>query len=58
MGKKFYLGDGVYIEKTDDGVRLFTYDGYEEKNSIFLGQEEITCLILTLRNLGEIGDNV
>ena len=48
---KEYLGDGVYVE-TDFGVRLYTSDGYDVQNEIFLEPEIIKALLEFLKNNG------
>ena len=41
-----YIGDGVHVESTDDGIALFTIDANEKGNlTIYLGKESIVKLI-------------
>lgn len=46
-----YLGDGVYIKTIGEAAIIYTSDGYEEKNHIYLGPNELECLRLWLDKL-------
>lgn len=39
MMKKIYIGDGVYVELTEQGIVLTTENGIEETNRIVLEPE-------------------
>ena len=40
-----YLGDGVYVETTEDGISLFTHGTCENDNlAIYLGKESTSAL--------------
>lgn len=40
-----YLGDAVYIGRWEGGALLWTSDGYQETNKIFMEPEVISALI-------------
>lgn len=48
---KVYIGDGIYAEQGhfQGQVRLFTSDGVEEKNEIFLEAQELCILLDVIR---------
>lgn len=49
---KTYLGDGVYAEQLDYGVRLTAENGLEATDTIYLEPEVITALLEWLKRLG------
>lgn len=46
-----YLGDGAYVEFNGESFRLYTSNGIEQTNSIFLGKRE-------LKNLQEFAERI
>lgn len=43
--EKVYLGDGAYCEYTGYGVRIYTSNGIEERDQVFLERNELLNLI-------------
>lgn len=48
---KFYLGDGVYFESLSYGVKLFTNNGYETTNEIYLEPDVIVMFEEVLKKV-------
>jgi hypothetical protein len=51
--KKIYLGDGAYAEYDGFQMRIYTSNGVEEKNEVFLGPHELEALINFLKVVKE-----
>ena len=49
-----YLGDGLYMEFDGVQVRLFTFNGIEEANQVFLDTQVLYSFITNLRSLNLI----
>jgi hypothetical protein len=49
--KKTYLGDGAFVELCELGVMLTTSNGYEDTNTIVLGEDELATLFWWLSTL-------
>lgn len=47
-----YLGDGAYVEITEDVVVLYTHDGIRTTNQVILGQSELSALLRFLSDRG------
>jgi hypothetical protein len=48
-----YLGDGAYVKSEQWGdVVIYTHDGYEQTNTVCLGQSEIFFLLKWLTENG------
>ena len=43
--EKVYLGDGAYAEYDGFQMRIYTSNGVEETNEVFLGADELEALI-------------
>lgn len=57
--KKHYIGDGVYVKEGENGLWIFTFDGYQEKCHIFLEHDTLASLELLLNTLrGRVGKEV
>lgn len=45
MKKKLYLGDSVYAEATEFGIKLTTNNGYKDSNTIVLESDVLINLV-------------
>lgn len=43
--RQTYLGDSVYMDQLDYGFEIYTQNGYERENVIFLEPEVLQALI-------------
>jgi hypothetical protein len=48
-----YLGDGVYADFDGYAVRLYTSDGIEKTNTIYLEPEVYLAFVKFIKRLGE-----
>lgn len=51
MAHKVYLGDAVYVEQTDYGLKLTTEDGIRATNTIEMEGEVVDALMKYIRFL-------
>lgn len=51
---KTYLGDGVYVEAQDYGIRLTTEDGIRTTNEIFLEPAVLQAFLEYLKFVGMV----
>ena len=52
--KGTYLGDGLYMDFDGVQVRLYTFDGIEFSNEVFLDTQVLHSFITNLRSLNLI----
>ena len=50
-----YLGDGVYLHRDDNTaeIELYTFDGTEKTNQIFLNADVLVALSIVIGQLAE-----
>ncbi len=51
LGRKQYLGDGVYVDLEHGMIKLTTENGYGASNTIYLGSSEYEMLIKYVETL-------
>ncbi len=48
--KTTYLGDGVYLQEGENGIWIYTFDGYEKKNYIFFEHDTLNAFKLWMQS--------